>query len=140
MPIDPADQADAFVHLMDVAAASGLPRFVGASYGGMVGMHVAARHPERIGALLAIAAPASRASLFECVPIAAAARGARSARVPATPQAGVALARALAMLTYRTPEEFADRFAPFPRSKTPHRPRRGRRLPRCIKALATAAR
>ena len=111
--IDPSDQATAFVHLLDELRLGPAQAFIGASYGGMVGMHVAALHPERIGALLAISAPAS------AHPYSSACRSLQRRAVAlgesaGDAAAGVALARSLAMLTYRTPEEFADRFATDP--------------------------
>ena len=113
VPIDPSDQARAFVQLLDELRLGPAQAFIGASYGGMVGMHVAALHPERIGALLAISAAAS------AHPYSSACRSLQRRAVAlgesaGDEAAGVALARSLAMLTYRTPEEFADRFAADP--------------------------
>lgn len=110
LAIDPADQADAIAHLLDYLGIERAAAFVGASYGGMVGMHFAARHPGRCGALLAISAPAAPH------PFASACRSLQR-RALAFGEAigdgasGVALARAMAMLTYRTPDEFSERFA-----------------------------
>jgi homoserine O-acetyltransferase/O-succinyltransferase len=105
-PIDPADQAEAVIHLLDRLGIAKLQAFIGSSYGGMVGLHFAARYPERLGALLAISASGAPH------PFASACRALqRRALTLGDPSAGVALARAMAMLTYRTPEEFAGRFA-----------------------------
>jgi homoserine O-acetyltransferase len=104
-PIDPADQAEAVIQLIDHLGIAKLHGFVGSSYGGMVGQHFAVRYPERLGALLAISASGAPH------PFASACRALqRRALALGDPSAGVALARAMAMLTYRTPEEFADRF------------------------------
>ena len=54
--IDPADQAEAIVLVLNALGLGKAAGFIGASYGGMVGMHLAARHPGRIGALLAMSA------------------------------------------------------------------------------------
>lgn len=109
VPIDPADQAEALVQVLNALGVGDAAGFIGASYGGMVGMHVAARHPQRIGAILAISAAASShpySSACRSLQRRAVALGEHAGDAAA----GVALARALAMLTYRTPEEFADRF------------------------------
>lgn len=111
--IDPADQADAIVLVLNALELGKAAAFIGASYGGMVGMHLAAAHPDRIGALLAISAAAFAhpySSACRSLQRRAVALGERVGDAAA----GVALARSLAMLTYRTPEEFADRFAGEP--------------------------
>jgi len=113
LPIDPADQAEAVAWLLDELGEPRAAAFVGASYGAMVGMHLAARHPGRIGALLAISAadkPHPYASACRALQRKALGLG----EAYGNPAAGVALARAMAMLTYRTPEEFAERFAAEP--------------------------
>jgi len=103
--IDPADQAETIAWLLDELGEQKAAAFIGASYGAMVGMHLAARHPAKVGELLAISA-AERPH-----PYASACRALqRKAIAVGGPGFGVALARAMAMLTYRTPEEFAARF------------------------------
>lgn len=110
LPIDPADQAEAIIRLLDHLGIDRISGFVGASYGAMVGMHFAARHSDRCGALLAISASGAPH------PFASACRSLqRRALDLGDAAAGVALARSMAMLTYRTPGEFADRFAGAPR-------------------------
>ena len=107
-PIDSADQADAIAAVM---AALGLPAaraFVGASYGAMVGLQFAARHPGRLHSLVAISGghrPHPWASALRSVQ-----RKVIELGGDADPASGVALARQLAMLSYRTPQEFAERF------------------------------
>ena len=113
LPIDPADQAEALRQLLDHLGIASAAAFVGASYGAMVGMHFAALFPERLGGLLAISAadrPHPYASACRALQRQALTLGERLG----DPAAGVALARAMAILTYRTPEEFADRFAAEP--------------------------
>jgi homoserine O-acetyltransferase len=127
-PIDSADQADAFAAVLDHLGIARVAAFVGASYGAMVGLQFAARHPRRLGALVAISgahkphpfASAGRALQRRIVRAAqgwasaACAGCAGAAQGGADPRAALALARQLAMLSYRTPEEFAERFAAPP--------------------------
>jgi homoserine O-acetyltransferase/O-succinyltransferase len=113
LPIDPADQAEAIAWLLDELGEAKAAAFIGASYGAMVGMHLAARYPERLGGLLAISGAGS------AHPFASACRALQRQAIAlgesrGDPMAGVALARAMAVLTYRTPEEFAERFATTP--------------------------
>jgi homoserine O-acetyltransferase len=84
--------------------------FIGASYGAMVGLQFAARHPARLGALLAISGahrPHPYASALRALQR-------RIVRAGGGNAAAVSLARQLALLSYRTPEEFAERFAQPP--------------------------
>lgn len=111
--IDPADQADAIAALLDRLGESRVAAFVGASYGAMVGLQFAARHGPRIERLVAISgthrphpyASAWRALQRQVVRLGRGEGGAATA---------LALARQWAMLSYRTPEEFAQRFADAP--------------------------
>jgi homoserine O-acetyltransferase/O-succinyltransferase len=113
LPIDPADQAEAIGWLLDQLGEPHSAAFIGASYGAMVGMHLAARHPDRVGALLAISAPDKpHPYASACRALQRQALGLGEAHDD--PAGGVALARAMAMLTYRTPEEFAERFGADP--------------------------
>jgi homoserine O-acetyltransferase len=109
-PIDTADQADAIARLLAHLRIERLSAFVGCSYGAMVGLQFAARHPARVARLVAISG-GDRAH-----PYASAWRGlqrriARLGRDGGDSRDGLSLARQLAMLSYRTPEEFATRFA-----------------------------
>ena len=113
LPIDPADQAEAIHQLLDHLGLKGRAAFIGASYGAMVGMHFAARFPDRLAGLLAISAadrPHPFASACRALQRQALSLGERHG----DPASGVALARAMAILTYRTPQEFAERFAAEP--------------------------
>lgn len=104
------DQARAVLALAD---ALGAKRFdlAGASYGGMVALALAALAPDRARAVFVTGASARAA------PTAQAWRSTQRAIVAfaqasGDPQAGVALARRIAMTTYRTPEELDARFGP----------------------------
>jgi homoserine O-acetyltransferase len=110
LPIDPADQAEAIARLLDHLRIERVHAFIGSSYGGMVGMHLAARYSKRVGALLAISASGS-AHPFSSASRALQRRVLEFGESVGDAAAGVALARAMAMLTYRTPEEFSERFA-----------------------------
>ena len=108
-PIDPADQADAIAALLDALDIAQLEAFVGSSYGAMVGLQFAALHPGRLRQLVAISgthrahpyASAWRALQRQVVALGA---------LQCDETHGLALARQLAMLSYRTPEEFDARF------------------------------
>jgi homoserine O-acetyltransferase len=102
------DQADAIAALLDSLGIRRAHAFVGASYGAMVGLALASRHPERLHRLVAIAG-AHRAH-----PLAIAVRNVqreivRLAAAHGNPAAGLDLARRLAMTTYRGEREFAER-------------------------------
>jgi len=107
------DQARALARALSSLKIESLAAFVGASYGGMVGLAFAEKYPRRIGRLCAISA-ADRPH-----PVSTALRGVQRrivefARRCGAGAEGVSLARQLAMVTYRTPEEFAARFAHAP--------------------------
>lgn len=103
------DQARALGVALDKIGTPALKAFVGASYGGMVALAFAAAFPRRIEKLCIVSA-ADRAH-----PAATALRGVQRrivefAQRAGAPEEGVSLARQLAMISYRTPEEFAARF------------------------------
>jgi homoserine O-acetyltransferase/O-succinyltransferase len=107
------DQARLLAILLDSLGLARIDAFVGASYGGCIGLAFAVAFPERIGELAVISA-AHRAH-----PAATARRGVQRrllafARDCGREVEGIALARELAMTTYRTAEEFALRFASTP--------------------------
>lgn len=109
-PIDSSDQAQAIFAALDHLGLRRAAAFIGASYGAMVGMHCAALAPDRVPALLAISA-AHRSHPFTSAQRALQRRAIELGERLGSPESGVALARKLAILTYRTPEEFAERFA-----------------------------
>ena len=111
--IDTADQAAAIAGVLDGLGIAQAHAFIGASYGAMVGLAFAARFPTRLARLCAIAG-AHRAH-----PLSVALRniqrdivrlGARNGDTGA----GLALARRLAMTTYRSDREFAERCSDAP--------------------------
>ncbi|MES2860945.1 MAG: homoserine O-succinyltransferase [Pseudomonadota bacterium] len=103
------DQARLLGLILDHIEAPVVSAFVGCSYGGMIALAFAELFPDRVGQLVVVSA-AHRAH-----PQATAWRGIQRrilqlAQAAGRPEDGVALARELAMTTYRTAEEFADRF------------------------------
>ena len=107
------DQARLLAGLLDGLAEPRIDVFIGASYGGCVGLAFAATFPKRIGELAVISAA------HRTHPAATAARGVQRrllafARNCGREAEGIALARELAMTGYRTAEEFALRFASTP--------------------------
>lgn len=108
------DQAEALRLLLDHLRIGRLRSIVGASYGGMVGLAFAQRHGERLEQLLIISA-ADRSHPMATAWRSVQRRVLRFALSLDQGSEGLQLARALAMATYRTPDEFAARFASPPR-------------------------
>lgn len=107
--IDPDDQAQAIVALLDHLRVDRVEACVGASYGAMVGMHLARRLGHRLGHLVALSG-AHRAHPFASAWRALQRQVLRlGERRDAEPEA-VGIARALAVLSYRSAEEFDQRF------------------------------
>jgi homoserine O-acetyltransferase/O-succinyltransferase len=111
VPIDPSDQADAFALALDALGIARVAAFVGASYGAMVALQFAARHSRRVGRVVAISG-AHRAHPWSSALRAIQRRAVVLGALQCDERQGLALARQLAMLSYRTPAEFAARFAP----------------------------
>ena len=112
-PIDTTDQADAIAVLLDALEIGQLQAFVGYSYGAMVGLQFAARHPQRLQRLVAVSGahrPHPYASAWRALQRRAVALG----QLQCADAQGLALARQFAMLSYRTPEEFGERFDSAP--------------------------
>lgn len=102
------DQAHVVLAAMDAAGIASAS-FVGASYGGMVALSLAALDPARVDRLVVISADASPH------PTATALRELQRRTVALGMANGcgaeaLAIARGMAMLTYRTAEEFGERF------------------------------
>ncbi|MEH6699734.1 MAG: homoserine O-succinyltransferase [Brevundimonas sp.] len=107
--LTPADQARALAAALDHLGVPQLEALIGASYGGMVGLAFAALFPERLRQLIAISAPhrpAIHATALRGIQRRILALGIETGR----PEQAVALARELAMTTYRTAEELELRF------------------------------
>lgn len=104
-----ADQARALWHLVGALGHERVHALVGSSYGGMVALHAAMQQPQRVQRLAALAAAHRshpQASAWRKVQRSVVELG---MRVGAGPDA-LAVARALALCTYRTPGELLDRF------------------------------
>lgn len=109
LTITTADQARLLALVLDDLGEPVIDAFVGASYGGRVGLAFAELFPDRIGRLVVISA-AHRAH-----PAATAWRGVQRRLLQFGLETGreaeaIALARELAMTTYRSSEEFDARF------------------------------
>lgn len=107
--ITPADQARLLLIALDGLGVERVHGFVGASYGGMVGLALAALAPDRVERLCVISAA------HQPAPLAAGWRGVQRRIVDyaiahGEPAEGLALARQLAMITYRSADEFGSRF------------------------------
>ena len=103
------DQAEAIAAILKARGLRALHAILGASYGGQVALAFAARHPDRVGRLVVVSA-ADRTQ-----PLATARRCVqrqivREALARGDGPAGLKLARALAMTTYRSAREFEERF------------------------------
>lgn len=103
------DQADVLAAALDEAGVARLHALVGASYGGMVALAFAERYPERLDRLVVIGA-AHRAH-----PMSTALRTVQRRIVElgidsGRPREALALARGLAITSYRSTAEFARRF------------------------------
>lgn len=112
-PIDTADQADAVALLLDALGIEQLAGYVGYSYGALVGLQLAVRHPSRLRKLVAVSGahrPHPYAAAWRALQRKAVALG----RLQCADEQGLSLARQFAMLSYRTPEEFAERFNAAP--------------------------
>lgn len=111
--IDSADQADAIAAVLDALGIVRAVAFVGASYGAMVGLQFAARHPQRLQRLVAISG-AHRSHPYASAWRALQRRIVALGQLQCDEADGLSLARQLAMLSYRTPAEFAARFDAAP--------------------------
>ena len=102
-------QARILCAALDAIGAPAADVVIGASYGGMVALALAEHFPSRVRRLVAVSAPA------EPHPSSTAARELQRRIVELGLASGLgdealSIARGMAMLTYRTPKEFAQRF------------------------------
>jgi homoserine O-acetyltransferase len=102
--ISTRDQARAHWALLDALGVPGLALVVGGSLGGMVALEVALERPEAVRSVMPIAAPAATGAL------AVAWNAIQLALVDRLGEDGLALARELAMTTYRSEADFDQRF------------------------------
>jgi homoserine O-acetyltransferase len=105
------DQAAAIVALLDRLAIDKLDAAIGSSYGGMVALALGERWPERVRRLVVISAahePHPMATALRTVQRSIVELGLRNGK----PREGMIVARALAMTTYRSARELAERFPP----------------------------
>lgn len=107
------DQAAVLAAVLDELGIKSLRAIAGGSYGGMVALAFGERYPERVSQLLVIGA-ADRAHPMATAWRSVQRRIVRFALDCGRAKDGVQLARALAMSTYRSSEEFAARFGGAP--------------------------
>jgi homoserine O-acetyltransferase/O-succinyltransferase len=112
-PIDSSDQADAIARLLTALDISSLHAFVGYSYGALVGLQFALRHPSRLQRLVAVSG-AHRAHPYAAAWRALQRKAVLLGQLQCADAQGLSLARQFAMLSYRTPEEFEERFDAAP--------------------------
>jgi homoserine O-acetyltransferase/O-succinyltransferase len=103
------DQAELLVRLLNNLGLKSLRAIVGGSYGGMVALAFGERYPERVSQLIVIGA-ADRTHPMATAWRSVQRRVLRFAVDCGRPKDGLQLARALAMATYRSAEEFEARF------------------------------
>lgn len=111
------DQADAIAAVLDALGVDRIHAFIGSSYGGMVALAFAEQRPDRVERLIVISAP------HEPHPMSTALRALQRRIVGLGIDTGeskeaLALARGLAMTTYRSAREFAERFNAEPIERT----------------------
>ncbi|MBK5911869.1 hypothetical protein CCR85_10250 [Rhodothalassium salexigens] len=103
------DQARALAAALDGLGVERLAAYIGSSYGGMVGLAFAADHGHRLGRLAVISAahrPDATATAWRGIQR----RMVRFGLDHGDPEGGLALARQLAMTTYRAASELDQRF------------------------------
>lgn len=98
------DQARAHWALLDALGVPGLALVLGGSLGGMVALEVALERPEAVRSVVPIAAPAATGAL------AVAWNAIQRVLVDRLGEDGLAIARQLAMTTYRSEADFDQRF------------------------------
>ncbi|NIJ68217.1 homoserine O-succinyltransferase MetX [Xanthomonas sp. 60] len=113
VPIDTADQADALARVLDHLGIEQLQAFVGYSYGALVAQQFGLRHRDRVARLVLVSG-AHRAHPYAAAWRALQRRAVALGQLQCSDENGLALARQFAMLSYRTPEEFNERFDAAP--------------------------
>lgn len=107
------DQAQALLRILNHLGIASLRAIAGGSYGGMVALAFAELYPERVAQLVVIGA-CDQAHPMSTAWRSIERRIIRFGLEVGQPQPAVELARALAMTTYRSSEEFAARFRGAP--------------------------
>ena len=108
-PISSFDQAEALHRVLAHLGLRSLHAIVGASYGGMVALSFAARHPTEVTRIVIVSA-ADRPQVLSTAWRSVQRQIVREAIARGDGATGLKLARALAMATYRSQIEFATRF------------------------------
>lgn len=108
--LTPRDQADVLAAVTSALRVEPLCGLIGASFGGAVALAFAARHPEKVRKTLVIGAAHRSHPLATALRVIQR-RIVRDAVAQGREEEGLALARALAMTTYRSDVEFEERFA-----------------------------
>jgi homoserine O-acetyltransferase len=109
-PVSSIDQAQVLRQVVLHLGVDSLHAIVGASYGGMVALSFAARHAALVNRIVIVSA-ADRAQVLSTAWRSVQRQIVREAIARGDAAAGLKLARALAMATYRSQTEFAMRFA-----------------------------
>ena len=112
-PLSSYDQADALAAILRHLELRSLHAIVGASYGGMVALCFAERYPERVKHIVILSA-ADKAQVLSTAWRSVQRQIVREAIERNDGPAGLKLARALAMATYRSAVEFQLRFGGAP--------------------------
>jgi homoserine O-acetyltransferase len=107
--VDPRDQASALITLLDALRIDHVASFIGASYGGAVALAFGEAFPSRVGQLIILSS--AERSHPQATAYRSLQRGVvRDAISQGDGAAGLRRARGLAMVGYRTAEEFRARF------------------------------
>jgi homoserine O-acetyltransferase len=112
-PLSAFDQGEAIREVLRSLQLPSLHAIVGASYGGMVAMCFALRHPACVGRLVLLSAT-DRTPALSTAWRSVQRQIVREALARGDGPAGLRLARALAMTTYRSAAEFEQRFCAAP--------------------------
>ena len=112
-PLSSYDQAQALRAILDHLGIESLHAIVGASYGGMVALCFAERHAAHVGRIVVLSA-ADKAQVLSTAWRSVQRQIVREAIARGDGPAGLKLARALAMATYRSSVEFELRFGAAP--------------------------
>ena len=119
-PTTTFDQANTLAAELDRRGIAALDAIVGASYGGMVALAFAQRFPGRVSRLVLLSAAHQShpmATAHRVIQRRILALGGANGRA----REAIGLARSLAITTYRTRDEFQQRFAVAPRATNPAR-------------------